>query len=370
MSSKLKLICCDAKLWKGQNCKCKQIRNIQEYTRRWLNGNKILKQIKYNKDTITYNCINSFQEKDRSKNDSNNIKRENIIGSIINEKIPEEYYTRSLRWANLKKQINSYIKILCEKDNIKNIDKKSCIHKAGRSNNFDFIIIINDNKEYNVEFKYNVECVNETPQFVSPMKPSKYINKEFEPWFYDNYLTKIVKYGNLKMPQKDEYCKKIHNNEVECMKEIKKKYDTDNNFNKYCKQIDKEAIKIFIQDTEIDKNTLSNYLMDSQANKHYMCYSKNKIYYDTVNKDLYKVNKLIKKENTNYIYQTETGMNLEIKLRFKNGCGIQFPAFQIKRKIPLLSRLKEICETNNIKLPNKSLKKDIVNILEQHNIVY
>ena len=268
---KFVLKCC-AKLWENKTYNYEEIKTIQKYIRLWHTKINKLEQITYMDDKITYSCINMFMEKNRSQNDGNNKKRENIVGCIINNNIPKEYYRYSRRWYNLKNTIDLYIKNLCERNNINDISNISCIHKAGRGNHYDFKIIINNNKEFIVEFKYNALCVIETPQFVSPMKPSQYLNMEFEPWFYDNYLIKIVKYGNLKMPSKDEYCKKIHNNEVDCMKEIKEKYDTDSNFNKYCKQIDKEAIKKFIELTEIDMDKLSNYLEKSQANKHYMCY--------------------------------------------------------------------------------------------------
>lgn len=198
------------------------------------------------------------------------------------------------------------------------------------------------------------------------MKPSKYLTIQFELWYYDNYLPKIAEYGNLEMPSKEEYCKNIHHNSVECMKKYKELYDTDNNFKRYCKQIDKEGIEEFIKITEIDMDMLSNYLLKSQENiKKY----RNHQNYRS-KESITKITKLIKKDKTNYIYQTELGMKLEIKLRFKNGCGLKFPAFQIKRKVPYVKELKEICKTNNIEVPIKGLKTEIENLLDKHNIIY
>ena len=373
-------------LWKKEKCKCKNnikirlkvhdavqkqksIIIIQKNIRLWKQKINNLGPIQYKNYNISYNCINEFENKKRSKNDNNNKKRENIIGCIINKKIPTEYYKYSLKWTNLKKELDLYIKKLGEKKNIKNIYNVDCIHKAGRRHHYDFKIIINNSEEFNVEFKYNALGLNDVPQFVSPIKPSQYINKILESWYYENYLIKIAKYGNLKMPLKEEYCKKIHNNKVKCMKEYKKKYDEDSNFNRFCKKIDKQAIKEFIKLSEINNEKLSEYLLKSQENKHYMCYNKKKIKYDTINKKMYKITKLIKKENTNYIYQTESGMKLEIKLRFKNGCGLQFPAFQIKRKIPKIKNLKKLCKEHNINNVPK-LKKDICNILNKNNVIY
>ena len=364
---KLVLKCWFEKVFKSEKCRCEEIKIIQKCIRLWYTTINKLESITYNNDEITYRCINVFRDdKNRSKNDSNNKKRENIIVCIIKNKIPIEYY-RYPRWLNLKKGINSYIQKLCEMKCITNIENIVCNHKAGRGNHYDFKIIINS-EEFNIEFKFNASCVDDTPQFVSPMKPSQYLNMKFLPWYYDNYLIKIAEYGNLEMPSKEEYCKKNHNNKVECMKPYKEKYDNDSKFRAICKKISKEGIKKFIEMTEINKDVLSHKLLESQKNKHYMCYNKNKFNYDTVDENSYKITKIIKKENTNYIYQTATDMKLEIKLRFKNGCGLIFPAFQIKRKVPSVKELKKICVSNNIKPPH--LKKDICNILNKHSIMY
>lgn len=316
---------------------------------------------------IKFDDIDVFKYKNRLKNDSHNKKREYIIVSIINNIIPEKYYTLSEKWSNLKNEIILFIQKLAKINDIRGDYKLQCFIKAGRGNHNDINIHIND-VICKVEFKYGATCVNDCPQFVSPMKPSKYLNNDFESWFYDNYLYKIAEFGGLKIPLKDIYCKTIHNNDVECMKEYKDKYKIDKKFNDYCKKIDKEAIKKFIEITMIDKIKLSNYLRESQKDKHYMCYHNEKIYYDTINENLYNLSSIVKKEKTNYIYKTEFGMKLEIKLRFKNGCGLQFPAFQIKRKIPTIKELKQICINHIIKPPK--LKKDIIAILDENSIIY
>ena len=97
--------------------------------------------ITYNKTTINYNSVNSFNISSRSKNDANNKIRENIIGAIINNRIPREYYTYSLLWKNLKDEIDKYISQLCSIYKLKNETKK-CLHKAGRKNNYDLLLVI------------------------------------------------------------------------------------------------------------------------------------------------------------------------------------------------------------------------------------
>ena len=261
---------------------CKEIQIIQKFIKHWISEiNKLPKYIDVpNKNsviTILYDDINMFtkckNENDKNENDKNNKKRECIIYCIINNTLPH-YCKYSLRWYKLKESIDSYIKKLCEIKNIEHCDNIVCEYEAGRNNHNDFKIVINDNIEFHIEFKFNAVCVNDTPQFVSPMKPSQYLSIDFEPWYYDNYLEKIALNGNLKMPSKEEYLKKIHSNSVECMKQFKEKYDTDINFNKYCKDIDKESIKQFIEMTTINMDKLSDYLLKSQKEKIYMCYKK------------------------------------------------------------------------------------------------
>ena len=67
---------------------------------------------------------------------------------------------------------------------------------------------------------------------------------------------------------------------------------------------------------------------------------------------------------------TESVYSLEVKLRWKNGNSIQFPAFQIKRKIPLKSSLVEICETNCIKRSSSMNKPEILRLLDSKKIIY
>lgn len=328
---------------------------------------KYLKRICYNKSKIGFADINSFNISTKAENDSKNTMRENIIGCIINNRIPEGYYNCSKKWWDLREQTKLYIDKLCKSKNI-TITSQECIHKAGRNNHNDFTFKINGDFEFAVEFKFNAECVIDTPQFVSPMKPSQYLDNSFEEFFYKNYLPLIAAEGNLNMPDKDQYLKTIHNNKVECMKEFKKKYDSDKTFNKFCKKTDKEAIKKFISETSLNLEKLSEKLRTSQKDKVYMCYKDGVLYYDKLNENLYKITKTIRREKTNYVCLTDCGMKIEVKLRFKNGCGIQFPAFQIKRKIPSVKELKVICKKNKIVSPK--IKKDICKILDDNKIIY
>jgi hypothetical protein len=329
--------------------------------------------IKENNINIFFTNDNKKENDDRITNDVNNKLREQIIVAIINKKIPKNYYENN-KWKQKKEEIAKYITEFCKRQNINNynLNDIKCIIKATRKNPYDFTLIINNN-EYKIEFKFNTKNIIGTPQFSSPCKPSNFLDINFEEYFYDNWLPQIVsKYNQLnntsiQIPSKVEYIKTINNNKVNCMKPFKDFYKN-KQFNKFCKDIDKKAIKKFIQLSKLDINKLSVYLANSQKDKIYMCYKDGRFYYDENNKNLLNIKKVINKTKTNYICETKNGMKLNVKLRFKNGCGLQFPAFQISRKIPLIKDLKNICKKNNLNPPK--LKNDICKLLDKNNIIY
>ena len=86
----------------------------------------LLKFIKYNRSIIHYNNINTFRQTSKHYNDKNNKIREHIIGAIINNKIPSEFFTTTNEWTTLKKSLFNVIHLLNSK-----FDKIECIHKEG-----------------------------------------------------------------------------------------------------------------------------------------------------------------------------------------------------------------------------------------------
>ena len=296
-------------------------------------------QIKNQIFKIIYNDINAFVISDKKYNDKNNKTRENIIGAIINNKIPIEYYKYSRRWNNLKKNIESYIYDLIGYNNINNI---VLIHRGGRKYNYDFTIIVN-NIEYNVELKFNAENIDDTPQIVSPVKTSKYLSRSYEEYYYDNYLPKLISPNNIKYPNRSQYIKEIHGNKPKCMEYFQNiyyqgcskssKYTGDKNsieFYNLSNSIDKISRENFINITELNINALSSYLKETQKNKIYMLYKNNKFHKKIVNIDDYELVRCEKyPEKFKYLAYSASGKQIDILLRWKNGNGIAFPAFQI-----------------------------------------
>ena len=322
----------------GKCCWCNTEEELENYN----------SEIKYNQSIIEISDIYNFKGSTRDCNDKYNKIRENIIGAIINKKIPDTFYKYSTEWRELREEINNYIDDLC---NINNLECNSieCVHKAGRRNHYDFLIIINKNNKFNIEFKFNASCIDDTPQFVSPMKPSQYLYGNYEEYYYDNYFSELVNYfnelekSNLEIPDKETYLKNIHSPKPIELKDIQDKYykgstgsskytgnEEDIKFYKRANELAQESIENFIENTNLNTKKLTNYLLDTQKNKIYMLCKNNSFKLEKVNLNNYKINSY-KKEKNKYRYIATTKNNKEIKilLRWKNGNGIAYPAFQI-----------------------------------------
>ena len=349
----LKLIfdCC-----KNVKCKCEEVSMIQRYLINYSDKIKKLNSFTYNKVSMSYKTINAFCPSSKNNNDINNKLRENIIGAIINNSTPENYFTVSNRWKHMKDSINSYIDSLVKiYDNEQQSDQKpfekspieiknvKLSHCGGRRFNYDFIITINETMRFNIELKYNSSTVDETPQFVSPMKPSQYMSSSYEEYFYDNYLPRLSELSGFSLPERKQYLKEIHTNTPLCMKDYQELYykgckqsskytgePADIKFYEYSKEIDNESRRTFIENNDLNIELLSSYLQESQNGKIYMLYKDNNFKLERVNMDDYKlVNYEKKPKKYMYIATSLSGKKIKILLRWKNGNGIAYPAFQI-----------------------------------------
>lgn len=294
---------------------------------------------------ITMDDINAFNLSTKKENDHNNKMRERIINNIINSTIPLDYYNDE-RWSNLKREIDWYIHELMKLKNIDTIHQIKCVIMAGRNHNYDYIITINDEPFY-VELKYNAQTVNDTPQFVSPMNPSQFmINDEkisFEDHHYP-YLPRIVENTPILVPDIDLYKHDIHSPKPKCFVEAQNKYykgcskssqysghESDIAFYKRANQLSKQSIKEFIGKSDLDINKLTEYLLKTQMDKIYMLYKDGKLYLQKINQDDYTIVSFIKNKQMNgFVATSKSGIKIKILLRWKNGNGIAFPAFQIK----------------------------------------
>ena len=322
--------------------------NIIEKGMKCINLNKI-EQFKYNKVVINYADIDDFTpiniNNDRKNNDKKNKIRENIIGSIINNKVPLEYFKEDNNmWNHIKKELTRYFK---EIDN--SYIKIECDNMGGRKNNYDFKIKLHNTlniSELNVEFKFNASSIDAIPQFVSPTKPSEYMAKSYEDYYYEKFLPELSILSGYQIPSKETYNKDIHSNKPKCMKKYQDLYyqgckgssqftnkEDAIKFYDFSKKISEQSISTFIGETDLDISKLSSYLLDTQKNKIYMFYYKNTFISQNVNMDDYKLESVKKNPLlSRYECISKSGKKINVLLRWKNGNGIAWPAFQISCK--------------------------------------
>ena len=306
---------------------------------------------------ITMTSILVFRVENRRDNDKCNKMRECIIIAILNGYIPKAYYWVA-SWSRLKKSIDGYTKQLeChDRAQNKNISlprrtNVNCVLKAGRGHKYDFDINITYadilTTTHNIEFKFNAESVCDAPQFVSPMHPSKYLTSSFEEYYYDNYLPQLADSAQLLLPDRKTYLDSIHSTSPKCMQAYQTKYyhgcaqssrflnrQSDIAFYELAKRIDLECRQSFIARTDLNTDVLSEYLLASQTGKKYMLFSTKTrdLILQTINADDYILVKELTTKNIEkcrYECVSKSGKHIHVLLRWKNGNGIAYPAFQI-----------------------------------------
>lgn len=305
----------------------------------------------YNLTTISDEDIKLFIGKYKKQyNDFNNKKRELIIESIINKRVPNCFYNKSnysREWNRIKnniiKNINNYIKNLENSinQNESNKDYKYTIQsKGGRNFNYDFLLKY-ENNSIKFEFKFGCCKINDAPQLYSPYNPSYYLDLDFEKYWYSEPIIKIIDKYNEIIQNKinhyesfEEYKKEISNCKITKNTNVyylKKLYKSNNKFNKFCKEISKIYIKQFIEKSNLNIDKLNNKLIITQKNKIYLlCDHKGNFTIETNQNKNYIIDKIKYKTHNSYICETKNNKKLSILLRWKNGNGILFPAFQIK----------------------------------------
>ena len=99
-------------------------------------------------------------------------------------------------------------------------------------------------------------------------------------------------------------------------------------FRKY--HLFKELREDFVSKNDINIDNLNEYLKNSQKNKKYMLYKEKSLYFEEHNEYDYLIKSYEKEPSlSRYKAKTESGNTLKILIRWKNGNGVAFPAFQI-----------------------------------------
>ena len=296
------------------------------------------------KQGLDYKSIHAFDVSSRGENDKNNKVRERVIASIINEAIPYEYYAIN-KWYRIRTEIG----IIMKQIGGENYKSVTCVNKGGRKYNYDcdikFVNDDNSEKVCRVELKFNAKTIADTPQWVSPMKPSQYMSRSFEEYFYDTgtYLPKLVEECGATMPSKCEYLAQIHGSKPKCVAQLQtlyyrgcpgsSKFANDvgaTQFYELSNRLSQDSISTFISNTDLNIKALTEYLQSTQSGKIYMLYYEGKFIMQNSNIDDYEIVGVTKNPVLfRYDCVSRNGKNMKVLLRWKNGNGIAFPAFQI-----------------------------------------
>ena len=102
-------------------------------------------------------------------------------------------------------------------------------------------------------------------------------------------------------------------------------------FYKLANKLSSESIIAFIGKTELNIDLLNDYLSSSQKDKIYMLYKNGRFHRQVIDpsKHLIVSYTKCKKKKNRFVATTQDGKDIKILLRWKNGNGIAFPAFQI-----------------------------------------
>ena len=297
----------------------------------------------------------------RSENDGANKKREDIIIQIIEwislilfGDISQGplFLFENHDWKNLYGEIEEYLFTNIpggyEKENIIFLKPKKF---GGRRGNYDFSVIygVNGLPDHvrNIEFKFNVERVEDCPQFHSPFDPESYIISEipFTKFHYENYLCIYESFMEMNKPSYEEYKGQMKFSNIptnQFLRECQKKYyagssgssqytglQEDITFYELSKEISEESFERYFDICELNHERLTNIWLEKQKNKEYMLLKDGSLNYQKIDENAYKIVS-VEKKCPNFICRTENGKILEVRFRWKNGHGIAFPAFQVK----------------------------------------
>ena len=300
--------------------------------------NKGVKKYNIEKDSINI----FYQSNIRSKNDTSNKLREEIVCKLGNNEISEEWIKNDWRWNSINSGLNEKIHELSPN----NYTYYKFIPKGGRKFNYDFEIHFYNSSELcklcKMEFKYGADEVSDCPQWCSPHNPSQYFNISYEELFYDEYLPQLCHHYKLPIPERGTYFKEIHNDKPQCMTLIQGKYykgapksrqytglQEDINNYKFAKKLNNKSIKEFLEKAIFKTEEMNKYLKNSQEGKIYLLWNNGKFNLRKRSLEQYQINQnSIKIKNDNSVCgKTLSGCDIKMLLRWKN--GVSYPALQI-----------------------------------------
>ena len=305
-------------------------------------------QINKKKVIINKNDICVWNKcKGRDNNDKHNGNRENMIYAMINNLIPEEWFS-SETWN----QLRSKLFIFLQKYHPGEQSSYVCKKLAGRKYNFDFLIT--NGMDYKNEFKFNGKSVTDLPQILS--LSTKFdigdITLYADYMFDEGFVSKISELYNIPTPQKEEYINFVHQTNYHKHPWCNYIYTHEDDINPSVAVIymglNKKKQKHLIADysihkylhsikDKIDLQKITNKLKQTQLDKHFMLYINGDFNHDKIIEDECTIKHIdsLKKGNhgmchTIVLQTNKETTKIHMLLRWRNHFGVLNPAWQIK----------------------------------------
>jgi hypothetical protein len=278
---------------------------------------------------IEQNDIDVFYNKSKkSENDLFNKIRESII--VNYQDIPRWpiHSENKEKWSDIYTNIGIVIDELLDNNEYKKIE---IIHKAGRGNNHDFLLIADLVNGKRIERIIEFKC-NSIPQISSIYCSNQLFSAmSYIDYFYDNWLTKIVGKSHI-LPERSIYIKDITKTKPEQTKSV--------DFFRWLKEnpnnkLVNESIRQFLVSykDKLDLASLSNYFLDTQKEKTFIVWNTTtreftiKPGFTNDDLTLLRVDNTILNNNTLVVYSKN--FRFKFLLRWKNHKGCLGPAWQI-----------------------------------------
>lgn len=299
--------------------------------------NKIATKNKVNAskiDMIKIEDIDLFYTKSsKILNDKNNKIRENIlvdIRDISNIYLDNPEY--GYKWTEVRNSWNNTLQSLSHN----NYNSISIVKMAGRKYNYDFKVCYKLNNEIvdtkHLEFKYNASSLNKLPQIKSIYDTqASFISNTYSEYYYRHYLPNIISLipdFNEPLPTLEIYLKNVNDVSYKhpFFKELKQKITPE------CSAIAKQSLITYIElySGYFDLNKLSENLYNSQNDKIFILWNKNRFIIETIPYDALKITKILEiKKNSIILATTNDKIKLKINLRWSNNIGVCNPSWQI-----------------------------------------
>jgi len=297
----------------------------------------------------------------KDRNDGDNKSRELVIATLINI---SESELESLRkrikngflLSSVLESLDQALKQISEKVMPESAAPKFSVKtKAGRTNNYDFDLLISDktvDKQLAVELKKGTSIYDQ-PQFLQLYVNSTDVTSERIPnyaeYFFDNYFSELQLYSGCSQINRDQYVKEVFGTtyKTEPFSQLYRMVKVDEEGKNWLKLLQYESIDSYIKvimdhpETNINWKALQGRLL-SQVDKYFLSWNPalREFSWEQFDEESLRLtgNSATKKKTnglrTSLRLSTSSGQSLDLLLRWKNNPCVKGPAWQIKLSAP------------------------------------